>query len=49
MRWEDGVDEDMRILKVKNWKRVALDGDEWVKILKMARAHQRLSIQWWWW
>jgi len=24
MRWEDGVDQDMRILEVKNWKKVAL-------------------------
>jgi len=34
LRWEDGVDEDMRILEVKNWKKVALDRDEWAKLLK---------------
>jgi hypothetical protein len=34
LRWENGVDQDMRILKVKKWKRVALDGDEWAKLLK---------------
>ena len=28
LRWEDGVDQDMRILEVKNWKKVTLDGDE---------------------
>jgi hypothetical protein len=28
MRWEDCVDRDMRILQVKNWKKVALDRDE---------------------
>jgi hypothetical protein len=28
LRWEDGVDQDMRILGVKNWKKVALDRDE---------------------
>jgi hypothetical protein len=28
LRWEDGVDQDMRILEVKNWKKVALDRDE---------------------
>ena len=44
LRWEDGVDQDMRILEVKNWK-VALDRDEWAKFLKKARAHQRLSSQ----
>jgi hypothetical protein len=36
MRWEDGVDQDMRILEVKNWKKVALDRDEWAKLLKKA-------------
>jgi hypothetical protein len=30
---------------VKNWKKVALDRDEWAKLLKKARAHQGLSSQ----
>jgi hypothetical protein len=25
LRWEDSVDQDMRILGVKNWKKVALN------------------------
>jgi hypothetical protein len=25
LRWEDGVDQDMRILGVKNWKKVTLN------------------------
>jgi hypothetical protein len=45
MQWEDGVDQDMRILEVKNWKKVALDRDKWAKHLKKARAHQMLSSQ----
>ena len=45
LRWEDGVDQDMRILEIKNWKKVALDRDEWEKLLKKARAHQGLSSQ----
>ena len=45
MRWEDGVDQDMRILEVKNWKKVALDRDEWAKLLQKARALQGLSSQ----
>jgi hypothetical protein len=44
LRWEDGVDQDMRILEVKNWKKVALNSDEWAKLLKV-RAHQGLSSQ----
>jgi len=45
LRWEDGVDQDMRILGVKNWKEVALNRDDWAKLLKKARAHQGLSSQ----
>jgi len=45
LRWGDGVDQDMRILVVKNWKKVALNRDEWAKLLKKARAHHRLSSQ----
>jgi hypothetical protein len=45
LRWEDGVDQDMRILGVKNWKKVALNRDEWAQLLKKARAHQGLLSQ----
>ena len=34
-------DQDMRILEVKNWKKVALDRDELAKLLKKARVHLR--------
>jgi hypothetical protein len=39
----------MKILEVKNWKKVALDRDKWAKLFKKARAHQELSSRWWWW
>jgi hypothetical protein len=42
LRWEDGVDQDMRILGVKIWKKVALNRDEWAKLLRKARALQGL-------
>jgi hypothetical protein len=45
LRWEDGVDQDMRILEVKICKKVALDREEWAELLKKARAHQGLSSQ----
>jgi hypothetical protein len=35
--------QDMRMLEVKNWKKVALDRDEWANLLK--KAHQGLSTQ----
>ena len=45
LRWEDGVDQDVRTLDVESWKKVALDRDEWAKLQKRARAHQGLSGQ----
>jgi len=45
LRWEDGVDQDMRILGVKNWKKVALNREEWAKLLKKIGVHQGLSSQ----
>jgi len=45
LQWENGVDQDMRILEVKNWKKVAINREEWAKIFKKARAHQGLSSQ----
>ena len=31
---EDGFDQDIRILGVKNFKKVSLDRGEWAKLLK---------------
>jgi hypothetical protein len=45
LRWEDGVDQDMGILGVKNWKKVTLNRDEWAQLLKKARAQQGLLSQ----
>jgi hypothetical protein len=28
---------------------VAMDREDWRKLLKKARAHTGLSSQWWWW
>ena len=45
LRWENGVDQDTRILGVKNWKKAALDRGEWAKLIKKARVHQGLWSQ----
>jgi hypothetical protein len=37
-RWEDGVDQAMRILEVKNWKKVALSRDKWAQLLNTLRT-----------
>jgi hypothetical protein len=38
LRWENGVNQDMKTLTVKNWKNATLDGDEWTQF-KKTRAH----------
>jgi len=38
IRWEDGVDLDMRTLEIKNWKKFALDTVEWAKLLNTLRT-----------
>jgi hypothetical protein len=35
----------MKTSEAKNWKKVALDRDEWAKLLKKARFHCGLSSQ----
>jgi hypothetical protein len=45
LRWKDSVDQDMRILGVNNWKKFALNRQEWTQLLKKARAQQGLSSQ----
>jgi hypothetical protein len=45
MAREDGVIQDIRVLGVKNWRNVAMDREDWRKLLKKARAHTRLSSQ----
>jgi hypothetical protein len=35
----------MKILEFKNWKKIALDRDEWAKLLRKVSAHQGLSSQ----
>jgi hypothetical protein len=32
---EYGVDQDMRISGVKNWKKVSLNRDEWAKLFNL--------------
>jgi hypothetical protein len=34
IRWEDGVNQDMTTLGVKNWRRVTPESEEWAKLLK---------------
>jgi hypothetical protein len=42
LRWGDSVDLDIRILGERNWRNLALNREEWMKVLKKARAHSGL-------
>jgi hypothetical protein len=45
LRWDDGADQDMKILGVKYRKKIALNRGERAQLLKKARAHHGLSSQ----
>ncbi|GFW17251.1 hypothetical protein TNCV_1957221 [Trichonephila clavipes] len=43
LRWIDCVENDLNILKIKNWKTVAKNRDAWRKLLEKPRGHPGLS------
>jgi hypothetical protein len=45
LRWRDSVDQDIRLVGEGNRKNLALNREEWRKLLKKARAHTGLSSQ----
>ena len=42
LRWLDGVEEDLRNLGIRGWRRRALDRDRWKEVLTAARAQNGL-------
>jgi hypothetical protein len=42
LRWFDDVREDLRILKVKDWRATAMDRDAWRLLVQKAKAHKGL-------
>ena len=42
IRWEDDVLEDIKSMKVRNWKNVAQNRDRWKKVVEQARTLNRL-------
>jgi hypothetical protein len=42
LRWMDGVEEDLRKMKVKKWWLAARDRESWRNILREAEAHSGL-------
>ena len=42
LRWFDVVEEDLRILGIRGWRRRALDRDRWKEVLTAARTQNGL-------
>ncbi|PSN30409.1 hypothetical protein C0J52_28478 [Blattella germanica] len=41
-RWMDGIEDDLRKIGTRAWRRRALDRDDWRKVLAVARAQTGL-------
>jgi len=41
-RWEDDVLEDIKIININNYKKVAQNRDRWKKVVEQARTLYRL-------
>jgi hypothetical protein len=41
LRWDDDVLEDIKSMKVCNWKNIAQDRERWKKVVKQARTLNR--------
>jgi hypothetical protein len=42
LRCFDDVREDPRILKIKDWRSIAMDRDDWRLLVQEAKAHRGL-------
>ena len=42
LRWLDGVEEDVRNLGIRGWRRRSLDRNRWKEVLTAARAQNEL-------
>jgi len=41
-RWQEDVMEDLKMLKVKNWKEISKDRRTWRVLTEKAKPHKRL-------
>jgi hypothetical protein len=45
LRWLDSVEEDLKKMGVKNWRRKKQGNEQWNTILEEAKVHQGLKCQ----
>jgi hypothetical protein len=45
LRWEDGVDKEVKALGERNWKNIATNREIWQKLLRKAKAQKGLLCQ----
>lgn len=39
IRWVGSVEEDMKTMDIRNWRRKSQDRDQWSSIIKEAKIH----------
>jgi len=42
LRWLEQVEEDLKKMKVRNWRETCKDRKLWNEVVKQAKTHQRL-------
>jgi hypothetical protein len=42
LRWMDNVCDDLKVLKVRNWKELAMDREAWSDLSEKAKTHKGL-------
>jgi hypothetical protein len=42
IRWEDDIRKDLQTMRIKNWKKKALDRDSWKAIVERTKVHNEL-------
>jgi hypothetical protein len=45
LRWKDGVDNDIKALRERNWKNIAKNRQIWLGLLRKAMAQKELFCQ----
>jgi hypothetical protein len=44
IRWLDSIEEDLKIMDVRNWRRKTQDRDQWRAIMEEAKAEEAMFV-----